>query len=293
MYDKTKSLASPPKIGRPRKLSQKDINRLIICMKRNRKISLDALQQECGLQHVSQSTISRAIKFYTKFKNRFCKRKPFISIKNIRNRILWCREHLTWTEDDWKRVVWSDESPFTLRCNRRVRAWHMEGDNSNANCMQGTVKHDRKINVWGCFAAHGVGKLHKIDGIMTKEIYLHILQTVAKPSCEVLFPDDDYMFMQDNDPKHTAKVVTRWIRPNINTIDWWPAQSPDLNPIENLWSILNSRCKNRNCNNETELFAGLETVWKKFTEAELTKLVSSMPSRMEKVLKAKGMPIDY
>jgi hypothetical protein len=53
---------------------------------------------------------------------------------------------------------------------------------------------------------------------MKKEMYLEILQTVAKSSIGKLFPDDNYMFMQDNDPKHTSKVIQRWIQDEINTI---------------------------------------------------------------------------
>ena len=141
----------------------------------------------------------------------------------MRARVKWAREHLGWTNDDWRHVVWSDESPIVLRSARRFRVWTRPGERCDPRCMKSTVKHSKKINVWGCFAAHSVGRLHRIEGIMDKQMFLDILQTVAKPSCEELFPDDDYMFQQDNDPKHTAKVVKRWMRRNMNTIDWWPA----------------------------------------------------------------------
>lgn len=292
-YDEVGTVTPSPRPGKQSKISNRDIRKIILIIKRSRKISLEQLREQAGLAHVSVATLSRAIKFRTRYKSRLCPRKPFISIKNMRKRVQWCREHWGWTIEDWRRVVWSDESPFTLRCSIRERAWVGPGDESNLNCMQGTVKHDTKINVWGCFAAHKVGRLHLIEGIMNKEMYLDILQTVAKPSIEDLFPDDDYMFMQDNDPKHTSKVVQRWIRDEINTIDWWPANSPDLNPIENLWSILNRRCRHRTCNNAQSLFETLQTAWNTFTEVELTKLVDNMPKRMEAVLKAKGGPTRY
>jgi transposase len=128
---------------------------------------------------------------------------------------------------------------------------------------------------------------------MDKHVFLDILETVAKPSCEELFPDDDYMFQQDNDPKHTAKIVKRWILKNLNTIDWWPAQSPDLNPIENLWSILDSRLRARTCNTEVELFQILQEGWRELGADLLTKLVESMPRRIEAVLQARGGPTKY
>ena len=292
-YDQDGTVTPTLRPGKQSKISDREVKNIILIIKRSRKIPLEKLREEAGMNHVSLATLSRAIKFRTPYRSRLCPRKPFISIKNMRKRVQWCREHMEWTNDDWRRVVWSDESPFTLRCSIRERAWFGPDDDSNLNCMQGTVKHDTKINVWGCFAAHGVGRLHLIDGIMNKEIYLDILQTVALPSIEELFPDDDYMFMQDNDPKHTAKVVQRWMRDKINTIDWWPANSPDLNPIENLWSILNRRCRHRTCNNRQSLFETLETAWNTFTEVELTKLVDNIPKRMAAVLKAKGGPTRY
>ena len=119
-YDNSKSVVSKSRPGRPTKITQRDVRHLIRCIKQNRKTTLELLQKECQLEHVSLSTISRAIRFHTKFKNRFSKRKPFISIKNIRNRILWCRSHIAWTSDDWKHVVWSDESPFKIALPKKV-----------------------------------------------------------------------------------------------------------------------------------------------------------------------------
>jgi hypothetical protein len=91
-------------------------------------------------------------------------------------------------------------------------------------CIKQTVKHEKKIMVWGCFAGHGVGQLHRINGIMDKHVYLNILETVAKPSCEELFPaddegDHDYMFQEDNDPKHTSKLCKRWKGRHMNLLN--------------------------------------------------------------------------
>ena len=69
-----------------------------------------------------------------------------------------------------------------------------------------------------------------------------------------LYQDSDWIFKQDNDPKHTSRVTKAFIaEASINLLPW-PSQSPDLNPIENLWSILDVKLKGRRCNNKTELF---------------------------------------
>ncbi len=74
-----------------------------------------------------------------------------------------------------------------------------------------------------------LGALHRIVGIMKKEMYQNILGTEFQRSAQMLFPDGNYLFQQENDPKHTARVVQNVIRQSgILLLDNWPAQSPDL-----------------------------------------------------------------
>ena len=74
--------------------------------------------------------------------------------------------------------------------------------------MQGTVKHQRSINVWGCFSWNGVGDLHRVKGILTGTEYRKILIHHRVPSANRLNPEG-FIFQHDNDPKHTSNVVTR------------------------------------------------------------------------------------
>ena len=70
--------------------------------------------------------------------------------------------------------------------------------------MTGSVKHDEKIMVWGCFAAHGVGELVLIDGIMDQYQHIEIVETAVVRSAQLLFQSRSWTFQQDNDPKHTC-----------------------------------------------------------------------------------------
>jgi hypothetical protein len=155
------------------------------------------------------------------------------------------------------------------------------------------VKHDKKVMVWGCFSYGGVGRLYRINGIMFKEDYKSILIRQMIPSAQVLFTGIPFIFQQDNDPKHTAKVCQAYlVNKAVNTLDW-PAQSPDLNPIENLWSQLDRNLKDRVCNTEDQLFDVLKAGWEALPQDYVQKLVDSMPSRCREVIKANGYATKY
>ena len=209
-------------------------------------------------------------------------------------RMKFAKDHIHWTTVDWQKVLWSDESPFVLVYNRKKRVWRRWGhERYKQCCMRGTVKHYKKIMVWGCFAAHGVGKLYRVQGILKKEQYLDMLQTQVLPSAQKLFDNENWIFQQDNDPKHTSKLCKAWVRDNIAQTFDWPAQSPDLNPIENLWSYLDWTLKSRKPSNEDELFKALQEAWEALPRDYLMKLVDSMPARCQAVIDARGGATKY
>ena len=155
------------------------------------------------------------------------------------------------------------------------------------------MKHDDKIMVWGCFCAHGVGDLYRVEGILRKEQYLYIVENHFYTSAERLYPDFDCIFQGDNDPKHTARIVRQWYDDQDLIRMDWPAQSPDLNPIEDLWAILDHRMKHRSSNDLNELFQLLLKTWNELPVSLLSDLVDSMPRRCQAVIDAKGYATKY
>ena len=115
--------------------------------------------------------------------------------------------------------------------------------------------------MWRCFCWNGVGDLYRIKETMVANTYHYILQRKMVTSAKKLFGADVWIFQSDNDLKHTADKNKRYLEyKKINVLDW-PSQSLDLNPIENLWAILNQLMKERKCNTEDELFNYLHEAW--------------------------------
>ena len=127
-----------------------------------------------------------------------------------------------------------------------VRAWRTSTEEFKEHYVKPIVKHGGGyVMVMGCFFSSDVGKLVFIERIMRKEDYFEILKSFILESAVIIGLKDSFIFKQDNDPKHTARIVTNWI--NENGIDkfLWITQSPHLNPIENLWDMVGCRI-NRN-----------------------------------------------
>lgn len=229
------------------------------------------------------------------YNGRVARKKPFISKRNMKRRLDWARTHSSWTVDDWKRVLWTDESKFMLfGSDGIVRVWRKPGEQMNPLCLRKTVKHGGGcIMVWGSMAWNGVGNLDFIETTMTKEVYIENLKKNLQPSVRKLRLRGRVIFQQDNDPKHTAKIVKKWFEDNkVNVLPWVP-QSPDLNPIEHLWSELERRITKRNPKNKEELKDILKDAWDNIDPEVTKKLVESMPRRVQAVIESKGGPTRY
>ena len=287
-FMETGSVSQRQRSGGPRKTTEQDDKAIVLFVKRYPKATQTEVRQGVGLNNVSNATVARRVYELTDIEMFPIVSRPFLSEKNRKKRLQWCKDRQDWTCEQWRKVVWSDESPFVLRYEGGGFVWRTQAQRLEPFAQKGTFKHDKKIMVWGCFSAKGVGNFYRIEGIMKKEQYLSILQNELLPSLQKLSTDQEYIFQQDNDPKHTAKVCQAWVRDNNVSTMPWPAQSPDLNPIENLWSILNQRCKDRKPNKETELFEVLKEAWESLPIDTLQKLADSMVTRVHICIKEKG-----
>ena len=150
--------------------------------------------------------------------------------------------------------------------------------------------------VWGCMGWNGVGKLVEVQGSMDAQQYCDILDEGVVESYEKLeMEEEERIFQQDNDPKHTSKRANQWFDDNGIKLLTWPAQSPDLNPIEHLWVHLKRELQKYPTSPKGvyEFWDRVVEKWNNIPAETCQTLIESMPRRIEAVIRANGGHTDY
>ncbi len=155
------------------------------------------------------------------------------------------------------------------------------------------MKLPQSVMIWAAMSSAGVGPLCFLKSTVNAAIYQEILEHFMLPSADKLYGDADFIFQQDLAPAHTAKGTKSWFNDHGVTVLDWPANSPDLNPIENLWGIVKRKMRDTRPNNADELKATVKETWASIPPQQCHKLITSMPCRIEAVIKAKGAPTMY
>lgn len=271
--------------------------RIIRKIKVNPKVSAPKLtedvEREMG-KKCSVETVRRVLREHN-FNGRVARKKPFISQKNLKSRLKFAKEHVNRQPSFWNDVIFADESKFNIFGSDGMQyVWRQPNTELTNKNLKPTVKHGGgSVMVWACMAASGVGNLVFIEGIMDKHMYLKILQDNLVQSAEKLGINETFRFYQDNDPKHKSAIVQAWMTWSCPHVVNPPAQSPDLNVIENLWAILDLAIRKRSISNRNELKTALLEEWAKIPKETTEKLVSSMENRLKDVIKQKGGHTKY
>ncbi len=154
-------------------------------------------------------------------------------------------------------------------------------------CLKSSVKFPQSVMIWAAMSSAGVGPLCFLKSTVNAAIYQEILEHFMLPSADKHHGDADFIFQQDLAPAHTAKGTKSWFNDHGVTVLDWPANSPDLNPIENLWGIVKRKMRDTRPNNADDLKATVKETWASIPPQQCHKLITSMPRRIEAVIKQK------
>lgn len=166
--------------------------------------------------------------------------KEILKAQHKVQRLAFALEHLVW-DREWNVTIFSDEKVFNTDENGRITLWRLRGTRYAEENVRFRQRSGRiTLGFWGCMSSHGPGPLVRTTPHMNSEEYIQILSDVILPYIAEIFPGIPYVnFIQDNSGVHRARAVQNWLaaQPNLRTLNW-PAKSPDMNLIENLWGII-------------------------------------------------------
>lgn len=222
-------------------------------------------------------------------------RRPYngqvLTQRHRRQRLQWARRHHRLTMRDWQRVLFSDESRFTLsRSDGRHRVYRRVNEHYADACVE---ERDRfgggaSIMVWGGISHGQRTPLVPIRGNLNAVKYRDDI--LAPHVVPFLQANPNFTLQQDNATSHTARVTTAFLNANNVNVMPWPAKSPDINPIEHLWDALDRRVRKRQNQprNLRELQNALVDEWNNIPQLEIQQLIRSMRQRCAALVNANG-----
>ena len=285
--------------GRKRKTTEEQDGELLDHVLKNRRTSqckvAILMQNKENFPKLSRRTVGNRLK-EAGIKNQLAIVDE-LTETHKQKRVDWCLEHQAYLQvqpDYFEKTVISDEAKFCLGPGR-IGIYVFPGEKRHDAALQVKNLANRKsgIMVFGVIAANGEKLLITVPGKITAIVYRDILKEKVLPFLEKI--EKDYRYQQDNAPVHTAKIVKEFLMEQSVLTMHWPAKSPDLSVIENVWALMKqwlSKLLNPP-KNLKELQEKIYEAWEVVVTPELCReLFASIPRRLADCIH-KGARINY
>lgn len=267
--------------GRPRSFSNQQ-HRALLRKAREGHSSASQLRTSMNL-NIGTSRIRQLLRSDHYLAYRSMTRVLRMTASHKAKRVIFAKQHLQWGRDMWEKVIWSDEKRFTLDGpDGWVRYWHDRGRPRRQ--FQRRQQGGGGVMVWAAFSGAGLFTLAFVETRMNSSVYCDTLETHLVPFAFYNYGigGEGYHFMQDNAACHRSHETMSWLSAMGIPLLSWPALSPDLNPIENLWGWMVRRIylDARQFSNVAELKKCIINTWNSIEVSLLQNLIDSMHERM-------------
>jgi transposase len=264
--------------GSPRKMTDGVKRQIRVIVNRNQSISSKGIKNKLSKGspkanpvEVGSSTVRRALKEMS-YANDLPKIVPMLTKLQKEKRVGWCKKN---SKRKWDKVIFSDETSIELdRCKNRK--WHPKGKRPQV----GKSKFPRKMMFWSAVGVNCKAPLVVIRGTVNTDKYIELLEKHFLPWYRA-YCHTTHVFQQDNAPAHTSKRSVAFIKAQNLKLLEWPSNSPDLNPIENIWFILKNAVEKRSPKTLEELERFSIQEWDKIDQRIIRKTIKSMGCRID------------
>ena len=186
-------------------------------------------------------------------------------------------------------IIFSEKTKFEVNRNK-VKWYKYHGEET---LFKSKSNPNFSVMVWGGISYKGKLGLAEVKGRLTSDAYIKLLNNNLIPQANELYKDKNWLFQQDNAPAHTGKKVVEWFKDKKINLIKHPAISPDMNPIESIWTKVKTFVEKKHPKNKKELLKYLNLGWSHITRDEIRRTIGHFKKIICKAVEeANGRRVD-